>query len=269
VEDARRTITHNWDWWAYQFRVIHRSGIPGISEYDDRLVAFIIDVLGLEPGVRVLDVGCGSGAHALRLAREGMQVVGLDVAPSLVGYCRDRAAADGLSAARFVQGDMRDMQAALGNADPFDAAVVLSTSFGFFDDTTNRWVLQSIVERLRPGGLVLLQLMDPIRFAERQREAVYQEDRAEGSYWTETWFDPATFVSHSRFRFTDSAGIVHLWDDHERIRVYTLPELSALMLGVGLVELRAYGDVALPPRVYGIDCSRQLIVAASRPGGEV
>jgi SAM-dependent methyltransferase len=82
------TITRDWNWWAYLFRVKHRQTIPHIEQYDDELAAFIVETLDLRPGDRLLDLGCGSGVHALRLAQRGIQVVGLDIAPSLVGMRR-------------------------------------------------------------------------------------------------------------------------------------------------------------------------------------
>jgi len=269
VMDPGHTVTHDWDWWAYQFRVIHRAGIPGIEAWDDQLVAFIVEVLGLGPGARILDVGCGSGEHAHRFARRGMEVVGLDVAPSLIRHCTERAVAEGLYRATFVERDMRELGDVAEFAASFDAAVVLSTSFGFFDDETNQCVLDGISCALSEGGHALLQLMDPLTFAKRQRQGMRQEERPEGSYWAETWFDPATFTSHTRFRFTDLDGVVHLWEDHEHIRVYTLPELRRMMRDAGLNLVGAYGDIALPPRPYGVDCSQQLIVVGERAEGEV
>jgi cyclopropane fatty-acyl-phospholipid synthase-like methyltransferase len=261
---SQGVVEHDRDWWAYQFRVVHRSGTPGIEAWDNHLIAFIVEVLGLERGARVLDVGCGSGVHGLALAGRGMEVVGLDIAPSLVRHCREQAETRGLRNATFVVGDMRDLASISTVSGLFDAVLMLSTSFGFFDDATNQLVLNAIPAKLHEGGSVLLQLMDPLRFLECQRRGVFQEERPEGSYWEETWFDPATFTSHTRFRFTDSDGVLHLWNDLERIRVYTLPELRGMMKSAGLSPVRAYGDVALPPRPYGVDCSNQLIVAGWR-----
>ncbi len=145
---------------------------------------------------------------------------------------------------------------------PSSCSVRASASF---DDETNLQVLEAISLVLRPGGRVLLQLMDPLTFAERQRQGVFHEERPEGTYWTETRFDPATFVSHSTFRFTDVNGVTHLWDDHERVRVYTLPELRRAFGDAGLKVTAAYGDVALPSRPYGPNCSRHMIVVGERP----
>lgn len=258
--NLKNTVTHDWDWWAYQLRVVHRQGIKGIDLWDDRLIAFIVHALGLKPGERLLDLACGSGVHALRFARRGIEVVGLDIAPSLVRYCTERAAAEELSNVTFVEGDMR----ALTHQEEFDALVMLSTSFGFFDDETNQRVLESIAQALKPDGRVLLQLSDPITFVERQQQRYYWRERPEGIYWTESWFDPAIFVSHGVFRFTDDDGVTHLWDDHERVRLYTLPELRRMFDQAGLEINDVYGDILLPSVPYGPDCRQEMIVVGRR-----
>ena len=256
----RNTVTHDWDWWAYQFRVIHRQGIENIDFWDDRLVSFILHVLVLRPGERLLDVACGSGVHAMRLARQGIYVVGLDIAPSLVRYCTERATAEGLSNVVFVEGDMR----ALPFYEAFDALTVLGTSFGFFDDETNQRVLKGLARAIKPDGRLLLQLSDPITFVEQQKHRYYWRERPEGIYWTEAWFDPATFISHGVFRFTDNDGITHLWDDHEQVRLYTLPELRRMFDKAGLEITEVYGDILLPPVPYGPDWHREMIVVGRR-----
>jgi 2-polyprenyl-3-methyl-5-hydroxy-6-metoxy-1,4-benzoquinol methylase len=56
-------------------------------------VEFLWFRLKLHPGVRILDVGCGPGRHALELARRGAQVTGVDVAPRFVSLGKEAAAA--------------------------------------------------------------------------------------------------------------------------------------------------------------------------------
>src|SRR6478609_9490619 len=54
-------------------------------------VDFLVDALGLDPGMRVLDAGCGPGRHALELGRRGIAVVGVDTSPDFLALARAEA----------------------------------------------------------------------------------------------------------------------------------------------------------------------------------
>ena len=71
----------------------------------DNEVAMLIDVLGLEPGDRVLDVGCGPGRHARALAALGIAVHGVDVSQTFI----DLARIDAPDGATFERLDARTM----------------------------------------------------------------------------------------------------------------------------------------------------------------
>src|SRR3954447_25447734 len=71
-------------------------------------VEFLVGALALEPGMRVLDVGCGPGRHALALASRGCDVVGIDRSAKFVQLARATAEAEALPVA-FVELDVRDL----------------------------------------------------------------------------------------------------------------------------------------------------------------
>jgi SAM-dependent methyltransferase len=122
----------------------------------DQEVGFLVEAMGLAPGHRVLDVGCGPGRHALALARRGIAVVGVDLAPRFVELAREAAAAEGL-ACRFLLGDARDLPALLADETPFDAAVSLCQgAFGLLgaDAEGDGRVLAGMAGAVRPGGHV-------------------------------------------------------------------------------------------------------------------
>ena len=108
-----------------------------------------MDLLGLRPGQRVLDVGCGAGPTTLELVRRvgpGGAAVGLDISEELLRAARARADAAGAPNATFVHAD-----AQTHTFDPgaFDAAY---SRFGvmFFDDLVGAFA--NIRTALRPGG---------------------------------------------------------------------------------------------------------------------
>src|SRR5262245_43465700 len=67
-------------------------------------VEFLVDALHLQPGMRVLDVGCGPGRHAKALSERGIDVTGIDLSPDFVALARE-AAPD----ATFRVQDVRDL----------------------------------------------------------------------------------------------------------------------------------------------------------------
>ncbi len=112
-------------------------------------VDFIVEELGLEPGMRVLDVGCGPGRHSHALANRGIDVVGVDIAQRFVDLATEHAPPTHASGrATFVRGDAR----ALPFDAEFDAAISLCQGgFGLVGDDDGA-VLDGIARALKPGG---------------------------------------------------------------------------------------------------------------------
>ncbi len=109
---------------------------------------FLVDVLGLQPGMRVLDVGCGPGRHAHAFAGRGIEVVGIDISPRFVDLARQTAPAG----ATFVLGDARRLEF---DGD-FDAVVSLCQGgFGLVGGDDGA-VLEGMARAARPGGRVAL-----------------------------------------------------------------------------------------------------------------
>jgi len=151
-------------------------------------IDFVVGALGLAPGQRVLDVGCGPGRHGLALARRGIEVEGVDLSPEFVALAGAAAATEGLPA-RFSVLDVRDL-AADGE---FDAAICLCQGgFGLLGGRDEVAVFGRIVRAVRPGGgLAVSAFHAP--FAIRHLEV------------GET-FDPATGVLHETASVRNEAG---------------------------------------------------------------
>ena len=254
-----KTIQRPWDWWAYHFRVVHRCQIPGIGQWDDDLVDMIVHVLGLQPGDRVLDLACGSGEHALRLARRGLDVLGVDIAPRLIAHCRQQAADLGVTTARFEVGDMRD----LAYEAEFDAVLLLSGSFGFFDDAINYDVLTRTARALQPGGHLLVDVFDPAQMVVRPPRRTWSAYGGGYSLRT-TWWEPETCTYASEFFFIDDEGVCNTAAEPERIRVYSLPEWQVMLDRVGLKLTHALADTKLPLVAYDRDHYGNLVLVAEK-----
>jgi SAM-dependent methyltransferase len=114
-------------------------------------VEFLVDVLGLEAGMRVLDAGCGPGRHAIELARRGIEVVGVDTSPDFIALARGEAAS---LPVEFIEADVRD----LSYAAEFDAVIcVCQGGFGLLGgDDAELDVVDRFAAALRPGGRLAL-----------------------------------------------------------------------------------------------------------------
>jgi SAM-dependent methyltransferase len=111
----------------------------------DRVVAS----LGIEPGDRVLDVACGTGGVALRAARAGADVVGVDISADQLAKAREAASAEGLRI-RFEVGDCQDLP--YGDAE-FDA---VASTFGAVFAFDHERTAGELARVSRSGGRLAL-----------------------------------------------------------------------------------------------------------------
>lgn len=104
---------------------------------------------------RILDLGCGTGSVALRFARLGHTVTGLDPAPGMLDVARQK---DKAGTVRWIAGDARDF--ALGET--FDLIIMTGHVFQvFLDDTETLAVLSSARKHLAEGGRLVFESRNP------------------------------------------------------------------------------------------------------------
>jgi SAM-dependent methyltransferase len=111
----------------------------------------LVNSLGVRPGMKVLDVGCGDGTTALPAARLGADVLGVDIAANLVEAARQRAAAEGLSNCRFEEGDASNLERLADKS--FDLAVSI---FGAMFAPRPFDVAKEMVRVTKPGGRIVM-----------------------------------------------------------------------------------------------------------------
>lgn len=124
------------------------------------LAGRILDRVDIGPDVRVLDVGAGAGAVAIPAAREGAEVVAVDIAPTMIERLDQRTQQEGLS---NVAGRVMDAQALDLDDDSFDVAVSLN-GVTMVPDLAR--ALSEMVRVTRPGGRVVVAAFAPPQKAE-------------------------------------------------------------------------------------------------------
>jgi SAM-dependent methyltransferase len=123
-----------------------------------REAPFLLSLLDRAPERSVLDVGCGTGEHVAFFAGAGARAVGLDRSEAMIGAARTHEAA---GEGRFVLGDALEARAAIGDAPSFGLAICLGNMLPHVMERADlaRFVA-SLHDVLRPGGLVLIQLLN-------------------------------------------------------------------------------------------------------------
>ena len=120
-----------------------------IAQYSARGAEEFVERLAISPGMRVLDVACGTGNLTIPAARKGAQVTGVDIAPNLVEQGRKRAAAEGLTVS-FEEGDAEALAYPDGHFD-----LVMSMFGAMFAPRPER-VAAELMRVCRPGGVVAM-----------------------------------------------------------------------------------------------------------------
>jgi ubiquinone/menaquinone biosynthesis C-methylase UbiE len=128
-----------------------------IARHSERRGEEFVSRLGLKPGMRVLDVGCGTGNQSIPAARTGADVTGVDIATNLLEQAGKRAAEEGLKI-RFVEGDAEQLP--LGTAE-FDVAYSM---FGAMFAPRPELVASEFVRVCKPGGLIAMANWTPRGF---------------------------------------------------------------------------------------------------------
>jgi 23S rRNA pseudouridine1911/1915/1917 synthase len=131
------------------------------DHYEQVVIPGVTRLVSPSPGVRVLDVACGQGVGARRLAALGARVVGVDAAPGLIEAARRRGEGEEGGAMRFEVGDARDLGAALGamgEAGGFDVAVCV---MGLTNIDPLSSVFAGVAGALKAGGRFVAVIQHP------------------------------------------------------------------------------------------------------------
>jgi SAM-dependent methyltransferase len=179
-------------------------------------VNFICSIAPLPEFRRVLDVCCGMGRHARALAQRGYSVTGIERDTGAIAKARELG-----GGSEYVQADVREYQPPTS---AYDVAIVMSQSFGYFDDETNRELLIRLADGVRNGGRVLLDLWNLDFFIAHQGERTLETPS--GIVREEKRIDEDRLLVH--LTYPDGAEENFDW------QLFTPAEMKRLAQSVGL-----------------------------------
>jgi len=233
-------------WWRdffdEDYPVLYAGALD--PERTEREAAGAAAILRIKDGVRLLDLCCGTGRHAIALQRRGARVTGVDSSRKLLELAQEKAERVG-SFPRFVLGDARELPLRGGS---FDAAICLFNSIGYGTDAE---ALAMLREARRCAPVLLLE-------AAHRDEHVRSSAPGATFEWTERpgvrilverWIDAVPGLSRAVFRI-QRPGQPDVVKEF-RHRLYSATELAGMLRKAGYERIDCFGDY--DRRAFAID----------------
>lgn len=198
-------------------------------------VDFIEREIGHTTALRILDIGCGTGRHAIELAGRGYEVTGIDLSETQLARAREKAREAGVTV-RFQQADARH----LAFRDEFDLVIMLCEgAFPLMEtDDENYAILANAAAALRqPGKLILTTLNALFPLFHSVRDFITEQAETGRTY--DHHFDLHTFRDHSTFEVTDDDGVVKVLTCNERY--YAPSEMTWLLRSLDFAPVELFG----------------------------
>jgi cyclopropane fatty-acyl-phospholipid synthase-like methyltransferase len=220
-------------------------------------VAFLVKELALPPASRILDIGCGTGRHAIALARRGHRVTGLDLSSGMLAQAV-KAANEAGAEVRWIHADATRFT----TRTRFDAAICLCEgAFGLLGmkedaEEHDRSIVRNAWRALKPGAPFLLTALNGLRKIRQFTQA----DVDNGA------FDPLTLVETISVDCETPRGRRTL---KLRERGYLPQDLARLLQQVGFEVRHIWGGTAgnWGRRSLELDEMEVMVVSRKRPRG--
>ena len=209
----------------------------------DASVAWICSSHGLEPGMRILDLGCGPGLYTSRFAEIGLRVSGIDFGPASIEYARNLAASSG----RDIDYRFEDYRTADLDG-PFDAVTLIFGDFCTHSDTDRDLLLSKIGGCLAPGGSFVFDVFTR-EYVEREQPVSEWYVSLRDGFWSphphlvlEQRLDyPEQSLRLNRYLVMDESGSIsdyRIWH-----RYYDRAGIVALLEGAGFEINGVFSDL--------------------------
>lgn len=187
--------------------------------------------------LKILDVGCGTGRHAIELTRRGYNVTGIDLSASQLTRARAKASAEGLTI-DFLQHDARD----LPFSKEFDVAIMLCEGgFPLMEtDEMNFEILESVTRALKDNSKFIFTTLNGLFPLYHSVEKFLDSDNENGNatYRSNT-FDLMTFRDHNVTEFEDDLGKKKTLTCNERY--YVPSEITWLLKSLDYKSIEIFG----------------------------
>ena len=193
--------------------------------------------ISFDKSVKILDIGCGTGRHAIELAKRGYQVTGIDLSEAQLKRAREKAKEQG-ARVNFQQHDARN----LPFEKEFDLVIMLCEGgFSLMEtDEMNFEILKNATKALKNRGKFIFTALNGLFPLFHSVKEFYESSAKEGnSVCKNCSFDLMTFRDHNTVVFEDDAGAKKELSCNERY--YVPSELAWLLKTLGYKKIDIFG----------------------------
>jgi ubiquinone/menaquinone biosynthesis C-methylase UbiE len=198
---------------------------------------FIEQEINRDKALKVIDIGCGTGRHAIELAKRGYTVTGIDLSESQLVRAREKAKAAGV-AVDFYRHDARE----LPFENEFDLAIMLCEGgFSLMEtDRMNFEILKQATKALKNKGKLIFTALNGLFPLFHSVNDFYKSSGKQGqSQCKECSFDLMTFRDHNTVVFEDDSGNKRELKCNERY--YVPSEIVWLLESLGFKRIDIFG----------------------------
>lgn len=220
------------------------------DQITNRQIKFLVKKLKLGKSKEILDIPCGFGRHANRLAELGHKVTGVDITPGFLEIAKKDAKKKRVGV-NYIHADMRNITF----KNEFDRIIMLFTSFGYFTDEENLKILKNISGTLKIGGLLCFDIFNRDAFLKTFLPYIVSE-KGKDMMIDLNSFDSVTGRLNCR-RIVIRNG--KRKDKPFSLRLYNPTEIKDLLNKAGLVIHKIYQDWDGNP--FTSDSRRMIVIA--------
>lgn len=221
-------------------------------------VKWILDLLVLDKGSSILDLGCGQGRLSIPLAQQGYQVTAFDYSTVSLKRAKEESVKSGVEEnIEFIQGLMSNLE----GSDEYDAVLNIGTAIGYLDEEDDHAAIQRVFQALKPGGTFLIETENR-DYKVSQFQPRRWDDMNGVPVWSERFFYPTTGRWVEKIQWFRERSMRSTTLD---VRLYSATELTTMLKKAGFTDVCVYGSLQRDPLNIS---SPRMVLSAVKPHRE-